>query len=175
MKHIALTLCLLAGASLAQAQAQAMNREAWARGTDVCQSQQVTIRDAWARGTVPMQKSSGVFMQITSEKEVRLVSAKSPVSNVTELHEMVMDKDVMKMREIPGLDIVPGRILELKPGGYHVMLIDLKAQLKGGDLVPITLTFEDYKTKTRFTQDVSVPVTALGAGTGPAAKKPMGH
>lgn len=149
MKHIALSLCLLA-ASLAQAQ--------------------VTIKDAWVRGTVHQQKASGAFMQLTSEKDVRLVAAQSPVAHVVEIHEMVMDKDVMKMRQISGLDLVPGRVLELKPGGFHVMLIDLKGQLKGGDLVPITLTFEDTKTKTRFTQKVSAPVTALGAGNGPAAK-----
>lgn len=154
MKHIALSLCLLA-ASLAQAQ--------------------VTVKDAWVRGTVPQQKASGAFMQLTSEKEVRLVAAQSPVANVVEIHEMVMDKDVMKMRQIPGLDLVPGQVLALKPGGFHVMLIDLKGQLKGGDVVPITLTFEDAKTKTRFTQDVSAPVTALGAGNGPAAAGHMGH
>ena len=154
MKHIAISLCLLA-ASLAQAQ--------------------VTVKDAWVRGTVPQQKASGAFMQLTSEKDVRLVAAKSPVANVVEIHEMVMDKDVMKMRQIPGLDLVPGRVLELKPGGYHVMLLDLKAQLKGGDLVPITLTFEDAKTKARFTQEVSAPVTALGNGNGPAPAGHMAH
>jgi hypothetical protein len=154
MKHIALSLCLLA-ASLAQAQ--------------------VTVKDAWVRGTVPMQKASGAFMQLSADKNVRLVAAKSPVANVVEIHEMVMDQDVMKMRQIPGLDIVPGRVLELKPGGYHVMLIDLKGQLKGGDVVPITLTFEDSTTKARFTQEVSAPVTALGSGNGaakPAALRP---
>ena len=151
MKHIAISLCLLA-ASLAQAQ--------------------VTVKDAWVRGTVPQQKASGAFMQLTSEKDVRLVAATSPVANVVEIHEMVMDKDVMKMRQIAGLDLVPGRVLELKPGGYHVMLLDLKAQLKGGDRVPITLTFEDAKTKARFTQEVDAPVTALGGGNGPA---PAGH
>jgi copper(I)-binding protein len=149
MKHIALSICLLAAVGAAQAQ--------------------VTVHDAWVRGTVPMQKSSGAFMQLSADKEMRLVDAKSPVANVVELHEMVMDNDVMKMRQIPGLDIVPGRVLELKPGGYHVMLINLKAQLKGGDVVPITLTFEDPKTKARFTQEVKAPVTALGAGNGPAA------
>jgi copper(I)-binding protein len=155
MKHMTLALCLFAAASLAQAQ--------------------VTIKDAWVRGTVPQQKASGAFMQLSAEKDVRLVAAKSSVAHVVEIHEMVMDKDVMKMRQIPGLDIVPGRVLELKPGGYHVMLIDLKGQLKGGDVVPLTLTFEDAKTKTRFTQDVSAPVTALGAGNGPAPAGHMGH
>ena len=155
LNHMALSMCLLACACMAQAQ--------------------VTVKDAWVRGTVPQQKSSGAFMQLTSGKDVRLLAATSPVANVVELHEMVMDQDVMKMRQIPGLDLVPGRVLELKPGGYHVMLIDLKGQLKGGDLVPITLTFEDSKTKTRFTQDVSAPVTALGAGNGPAPAGHMGH
>ncbi len=154
MKHIALSLCLLT-ASLAQAQ--------------------VTVKDAWVRGTVPQQKASGAFMQLTSEKEVRLVAAQSPVANVVEIHEMVMDKDVMKMRQIPGLDLAAGQVLALKPGGYHVMLIDLKSQLKGDDVVPLTLTFEDPKTKARFTQEVSAPVTALGAGNGPAPVGPMGH
>jgi copper(I)-binding protein len=102
---------------------------------------QVTIQDPWVRGTVPKQQSSGVFMQLSAAKDTRLVAALSPVAKVVEIHEMVMDNNIMKMRQIPGLDIVPGRVLELKPGGYHVMLIDLKQQLKGGDVVPITLFF----------------------------------
>jgi hypothetical protein len=83
---------------------------------------------------------------------------------------MVMDGDVMKMRQIPGLDIVPGRVLDLKPGGFHVMLLDLKGQLRGGDVVPITLVFEDARTKKTFTQEVKAPVTALGS-----SKMPMSH
>jgi copper(I)-binding protein len=154
LNHIALSMFLLA---TAQAHAQ------------------VSVKDAWVRGTVAQQKASGAFMQLTSVKDVRLVAAQSPVAKVVEIHEMVMDKDVMKMRQIPGLDIAAGGVLALKPGGYHIMLIDLKDQLKGGDMVPITLTFEDAKTKARFTQDVSAPVTALGAGNGPAAAGHMGQ
>jgi hypothetical protein len=56
--------------------------------------------------------------------------------------------------------------MELKPGGYHVMLMDLKQQVKGGESVPLTLVFEDAAKK-RFTQDVSAPVTALGGGNAP--------
>ena len=155
MKHIALSLMLLAATCTAQAQ--------------------VSIQQAWVRGTVPMQKASGAFMQISAEKSTRLISADSPVANVVELHEMVMDKDVMKMRQVAGLDILPGQTLELKPGSFHVMLIDLKAQLKGGDLVPIRLTFEDSQTKARFTQEIKAPVTALGAGNGPKAPAAMAH
>lgn len=147
MKKITLSLILLATTALAQAQ--------------------VTIHDPWVRGTVPMQQASGAFMQLSAAKDTRLIAAKSPVANVVEIHEMVMDNNIMKMRQIPGLDIVPGRVLELKPGGYHVMLIELKQQLKGGDVVPITLVFEDLQTKKQFTQEVQAPVTALGGGSKP--------
>jgi len=150
MKKIALSLCLLAAATLAQAQ--------------------VTVQNAWVRGTVPKQQASGAFMQLSADKDTRLIAAQSPVANVVEIHEMVMDNNIMKMRQIPGLDIVPGRVLELKPGGFHVMLIDLKQQLKGGDVVPITLVFEDTQTKKQFTQEVKAPVTALGGGNMPMKK-----
>jgi len=83
-----------------------------------------------------------------------------------------MENDVMKMRQIPGLDLAAGRTMELKPGGYHVMLMELKGQLKGGDMVPITLVFEDAAKK-KFTQDITAPVTALGGGNG-AMKPGMG-
>ncbi len=147
MKKITLSLCLLAAATLAQAQ--------------------VTIHAPWVRGTVPMQQASGAFMQLSADKTTRLVAAQSPVAKVAELHEMVMDNNVMKMRQIPGLDIVPGSTLDLKPGGFHIMLIELKQQLKGGDVVPITLIFEDTQTKKQFTQEVQAPVTALGRGNMP--------
>lgn len=144
MKKLTVSLIFLATTALVQAQ--------------------VTVQDPWVRGTVPMQQASGAFMQLSADKDTRLVAAKSPVANVVEIHEMVMDNNIMKMRQIPGLDIVPGRVLELKPGGYHVMLIELKQQLKGGDVIPITLVFEDKQTKKQFTQEVKAPVTALGAG-----------
>ena len=125
---------------------------------------QVTVKDPWVRATVPAQKATGAFMQITSAQDARLVEARSPVAGVVEVHEMVMEKEVMKMRAIKGLDLPAGKTVELKPGGYHVMLMDLKQQLKAGDTVPLTLTFEDSKTKTRFSQDVKANVNALGAG-----------
>jgi len=150
MKKLCFSLCLLAAATLVQAQ--------------------VTVRDAWVRGTVPKQQASGAFMQLSAEQDTRLIAARSPVAGVVELHEMVMDGDVMKMRQIPGLDIVPGRVLDLKPGGFHVMLLDLQGQLRGGDVVPITLVFEDARTKKTFTQEVKAPVTALGS-----SKMPMSH
>ena len=97
---------------------------------------QVSVKEPWVRATVAQQKATGAFMQITSAQDARLVEAKSPVAGVVEVHEMVMEKDVMKMRAVPGLDLPAGKSIELKPGGYHVMLMDLKQQMKVGDSVP---------------------------------------
>ena len=131
---------------------------------------QVTVQDAWVRATVPQQKATGAFMRLTAAQDARLVSASSPVAGVTEVHEMKLVDNVMKMRPLPALDLPAGQAVELKPGGYHVMLMDLKQQLKGGDTVPVTLTFEDIASKKRFTQEVKAPVAALAAGNAaPAA------
>ncbi len=124
---------------------------------------QVTVKDPWVRGTVPQQKVTGAFMQLQSEKDSRLVSAKSPVAGVVEIHEMAMEKDVMKMRALPnGLELPAGKSVDLKPGGYHVMLMDLKQQVKEGDTVPITLVVEG-KDKKQSSIEIKAPVKALGA------------
>jgi len=142
----------------------ALTTAAWAQTT-------VKVEDAWVRGTVATQKATGAFMRLTPSANARLVEAKSPVAGVVEIHEMAMENDVMRMRQVPGLDLAAGRTLELKPGGYHVMLMDLKQPLKAGEQVPITLVFEDAAQK-RFTQEVKAPVTALGGGNAPM---PMNH
>ena len=141
---------------------------AWAQTT-------VKVEDAWVRGTVATQKATGAFMRLTAPANARLVEAKSPVAGVVEIHEMTLEKDIMKMRQIPGLDLAADRTMELKPGGYHVMLMDLKQPLKGGEQVPITLVFED-DAKKRFTQDIKASVTVLGGGNSPMPMKPgMDH
>lgn len=137
---------------------------AWAQTT-------VKVEGAWVRGTVATQKASGAFMRLTPTANARLVAAQSPVAGVVEIHEMAMENDIMKMRQVPGLDLAAGRTMELKPGGYHMMLMDLKQQLKGGESVPITLVFED-DAKKRFTQEIKAPVTALGSGNAPMPMKP---
>ena len=122
---------------------------------------QTKVTDAWVRGTVPQQKATGAFMQIVSAQGGKLVQASSPIAGVVEIHEMVMDNNVMKMRAIPGLDLPAGRAVELKPGGYHVMLMDLKRELKAGEQVPITLVVEDKGGK-RESIEVTAPVRPLG-------------
>jgi copper(I)-binding protein len=123
---------------------------------------QTTVKDAWVRGTVPQQKASGLFAQITSAQGGRLVSASSPWAGMAEVHEMAMEGSVMKMRAVSGgLELPAGKTVELKPGGYHIMLMDLKQPLKAGDMVPITLVIEGADKK-RETLELKVPVRALG-------------
>lgn len=100
------------------------------------------VANPWVRGTVAAQKATGAFMQLTSKSGVTLVGVASPAANVVELHEMVMADNVMKMRAVPRLDVPAGQAVELKPGSYHVMLIDLKKPLTKGEIVPITLKVE---------------------------------
>ena len=129
---------------------------------------QVTVKDPWVRATVPQQKAAGVFLQITSAKDARIVEARSPAANVVELHEMRMVDNVMKMRAIPALALPAGKVVELKPGGYHVMLVDLKQQIKDGDRVPLTLVIEDkdHKRETIEVNAVARPLTAAQGGEG---------
>ena len=118
---------------------------------------QVQVKDAWARAAVQGQTATGAFMSLTSIEGARLIGASSPVAGVVEIHEMVMDGNVMKMRAVPGLDLPPGRSVELKPGGYHVMLLDLKRPLKVGERVPVELRLET-RDKRLVTQPIEVEV-----------------
>jgi copper(I)-binding protein len=127
---------------------------------------QVTVKDPWVRATVSQQKATGAFMQITSAQDARLVEARSPIAGVVEVHEMVMEKDVMKMRAVKGLDLPAGKTVELKPGGYHVMLMDLKEQMKEGATVAVTLVIEG-KDKQRSTVEVKAPVKPLASASKP--------
>ena len=113
---------------------------------------QVSVKDPWVRATVAQQKATGAFMQLSSKSGVTLVGVASPAASVVELHEMVMDNNVMKMRALPRLDIQPGKTVELKPGSYHVMLIDLKKPLVKGEIVPITLKVEGKDKKVEMVE-----------------------
>ncbi len=124
---------------------------------------QVNVSSAWARSTVPGQSGTGAFMTIVSKDGGKLVGAASPVAGVVELHEMAMDNNVMKMRAIPALDLPAGREVQLKPGGYHVMLLDLKRPLKVGEKVQIELRLETRDGK-RVTQPVEVEVRSTAPG-----------
>ena len=131
---------------------------------------EVTVAEPWVRATVPAQKATGAFMHLKSDADARLVSAASPVAGVVEIHEMALENNVMRMRQIRGLDLPAGKAVELKPGGYHVMLMQLKGPLNVGDTVPITLVFEGPD-KARESIEVKASVHALtAAGHGAMGK-----
>ena len=125
---------------------------------------QVTVTDAWVRGTVPGQKATGAFMNITSVTDATLVAASSPAAKVVEIHEMAMDGGVMKMRAVNRVALPAGKAVQLKPGSYHMMLMDITRPLAEGQTVPVTLTFVG-KDGNKTTQEVNAPVKALTAST----------
>lgn len=110
---------------------------------------QVTVQDPYVRLAPPNAPATGAFMVIrnTGDKDVKVIKADNPVSKVTELHTHLNEGGVMKMRPVAVIDVKAKGEAVLKPGGLHVMLIDLKAPMKEGDTVPLTLTFDDGSTK----------------------------
>jgi copper(I)-binding protein len=127
-------------------------------------AQTVDVQGAWARATVPGQRASGAFMTITSSTDATLISVASPVAGVVEVHEMKMDGDVMKMRPLHGgLSLPAGKAIELKPGGYHIMLMDLIVPLVKDTNIPLTLVFRNARgveTRTELKVAVSGMVPA---------------
>lgn len=127
----------------------------------------VTVSNAWVRGTAGQQTSTGAFMSIRSSGDVELVSAESPVAQNVSVHQTTMSGGMAKMRPVAKLKIAAGQSVELKPGGYHVMLEGLKKPLAKGDSVPLTLVFEGADKK-RFRVATKAQVRGLGEGNPPA-------
>jgi copper(I)-binding protein len=104
---------------------------------------QLQIEKPWARATVPGAKVGGGYMTIRNAGAAdKLVSASSPVAARVEMHVHINDNGVMKMREVPGYDVPAKGSFELKPGGAHLMFMDLKRPLKEGEKLPVKLKFE---------------------------------
>ena len=138
----------------------------------LAQKPAVKVEGAWARATVQGQKGTGAFMNITAKDATRLVGVSSPVAGVAEVHEMKMENDIMKMRVVPGLDLPAGQTVQLKPGGFHLMLMDLKAPLAKDSTVPVTLRFKDAK-GVQSKLDLLLPVGVTAPGT--VAGNPAEH
>lgn len=104
----------------------------------------LVIDHPWSRATAPNARVGGAYLTVVNSGAApdRLVSASSPVAGKVELHTHIKDGDIMRMREIPAIDVPARGKVELKPGGLHIMLIDLKAPLKQGDKPKLTLVFE---------------------------------
>lgn len=126
----------------------------------------INVRAPWIRGTVVGQQATGAFMEVTSKSGATLVGAASPVAGLSEIHEMKMEGGVMKMRPVARLDLPAGKPVLLGPGGYHVMLMNLKQSLKKGESVPLTLYVEG-KDKKQETIEIMAEVRDLASGTHP--------
>ena len=133
-------------------------------------AQNVDVKNAWVRASVQGQKATGAFMQLTASQPTTLVGVASPVAGVAEVHEMKMEGDVMRMRALSqGLPLPAGKPVALTPGGYHVMLMDLKATLPKDSTIPLTLTFKDAKgVESRVELKLPVATTAPGGAAAPA-------
>ena len=121
---------------------------------------QVTVSEPWIRATVPVQKVTGAFMRVQSAKPARLVGVQSDVAGRAELHEMAMEGQTMRMRHVKAIELPAGKPVNLASGGYHIMLMDLKRQVKEGESVALTLQVEDAAGK-RQDVKVNVPVRPL--------------
>lgn len=126
----------------------------------------VAVQGGWARSVLQGQASSGAYMTFHAREPLTLVGAESPAAGIIEIHQMKMEGDVMKMRAVDTLELPAGKPVELKPGGYHFMLMDLKAAFRAGMQVPMTLQFRDAQGKRRELK-VSLPV----ANAAPAAHR----
>ncbi len=123
---------------------------------------QLKIENPYARATAPGQKAAGGFMKIENKGTAdQLIAASSPVAGEMQLHTMAMDGNVMKMREVKAIDVPANGSVDLKPGGLHLMFMDIKTPLKAGEAVPVKLKFQKAGEV-----EIKVPVREMGAGSG---------
>ena len=129
----------------------------------------IEIGHPWSRATPPTAESGGGYLAITNTGTTpdRLIAVKSPAADKVEIHEMKMDGNIMRMREVEkGIEIPPGATVELKPGGFHVMFMGLRAPFAKDARVPLTLVFEKAGSI-----DVELMVQAMGAQPPPTHKQ----
>lgn len=119
----------------------------------------ISISDAWVRAGVPGQKVGAAYMTLQSAHDTTLIKTESTAAGSVEIHSMSMNDDVMKMRRQDSLTLTAGRPAKLEPGGFHLMLFDLKQPLKVGENVEFTLHFKDSAGKTS-SMELSAPIKA---------------
>ena len=123
---------------------------------------QLKIEHPYVRATAPGQKAAGGFMKIENKGAAdQLIAVSSPVAGEMQLHTMAMDGNVMKMREVKAIDVPANGSVELKPGGLHLMFMDIKSPLKAGESVPVKLKFQKAGEV-----EIKVPVREMGSGSG---------
>jgi len=123
----------------------------------------ITVTHPWARPSAGASTTGAAYLTLTDSGAAdKLTAVSTPVAGTADVHETINDKGTMKMRPVEGgLPLTPGKPVTLSPGGYHVMLMGLKAPLKAGDTFPMTLTFEHAPPQT-----VTVTVEAPKRGGG---------
>ena len=129
----------------------------------------VAVEAAWLRAPAPGQNVAGAYLDITSRVPATLIAVESPAAGRVELHTMSMDDGVMRMRPLARIDLPAGKTVKLKPGGHHLMLMDIKRPLNAGDRVALTLTVQDRK-KVKSTIDVQAEVRPLAAAAADHSK-----
>ena len=122
---------------------------------------EVKVDAPWVRATVPGQTAAGLFMILYTDTPVKLVSGSAEIAEAIEIHTMVIEDDIMKMRQVEALDILPQHPVALAPGGFHIMLMGLKRQIKAGDELPVSLVFQTAD-GAKTTVDFVAPAQALG-------------
>ena len=120
----------------------------------------IKIENAYVRATAPGQPAAGAFMKIENSGSAdQLVSASSPAAGEVQLHQMSREGNVMKMGQVKDIAVPANGSVDLKPGGYHIMLMNIKAPLKAGETVPVKLKFAKAGEV-----EVKLPVNAVGSG-----------
>lgn len=131
------------------------------------------VEQPWARPTVQGQSAGGAYLRVVGGSSPdRLVGADAAIAGRVELHSMSMDGQVMRMRPVDAVDVPAGRTVELRPGGLHLMLLDLKTPLKTGNRFPLTLRFERAGA---VQVEVRVQPGSPPAPAGAEAEHPGGH
>ena len=119
----------------------------------------IEIKNQWARASNDGQDVSAAYMTIVSNEDTSLIAIDSDVADVIEIHSMSMENGVMKMRMLDTLDLIAGKPTELIPGGFHLMLFDLKKPLAAGKEAHFTLHFKN-KAGQEKTISVTSPIKA---------------
>lgn len=132
------------------------------------------VEGAWIRAAVPGQQGTGAFMRLTARQPMQLIGVATPVAGTAEVHEMKLEGDIMRMRQIAKVDLPAGQPVEFKPGGYHLMLMDLKQPLKPGTQVPLTLLFRDASGATQKLELTAMVATHAPSGAAvPGGQQPV--
>ena len=127
----------------------------------------VEVHGPWARATVPGQTSGAVYMELVARENLRLIAIRTAAAETAEVHQMKMEQGMMRMRALPYLDLPAGKPVQLGPGGYHIMLFDLKRSLVAGQTLKLELTVEDAaKRKHRVQVQAMVRDREAAAGPG---------